>query len=70
MRKIDLITLIVFAAMLFYFVTTNVATAEVDQSILELNEKWTGDFDSMVDRHLIRALVPYSKREASPMSPW
>jgi membrane-bound lytic murein transglycosylase MltF len=61
MRKIDLITLIVFAAMLFYFVTTNVATAEVDQSILELNEKWTGDFDSMVDRHLIRALVPYSK---------
>jgi membrane-bound lytic murein transglycosylase MltF len=47
--------------MLFSFITTNIVDAEVDQSILELNEKWTGDYDGMVERHLIRALVPYSK---------
>jgi membrane-bound lytic murein transglycosylase MltF len=35
-------------------------TAEVE-SILEENEKWTGDFDGMVKRQKIRVLVPYSK---------
>jgi len=32
-----------------------------DDSILKLNQKWTGDFGGMAERHLIRALVPYSK---------
>ncbi len=27
----------------------------------ELNQKWTGDFDGMVERRLIRALVPYNQ---------
>jgi membrane-bound lytic murein transglycosylase MltF len=31
------------------------------ESVLKLNEKWTGDFDGMVERHIIRALVPYGK---------
>jgi len=43
-------------------------TADVDvnqtgdaESILEVGEKWTGDFDGMVKRQKIRVLVPYSK---------
>jgi len=28
---------------------------------LRLNEKWTGDFDGMTERRVVRALVPYSK---------
>ena len=35
-------------------------TSAVD-SDFELDQKWTGDFDGMAKRHLIRALVPYSK---------
>jgi len=31
------------------------------KSILKLDQAWSGDFDGMVERHLIRALVPYSK---------
>jgi len=31
------------------------------ESVLKLDEKWTGDFDKMVEKHKIRALVPYSK---------
>jgi len=32
-----------------------------DEALLKLDRKWTGDFDGMVERHVIRALVPYSK---------
>jgi membrane-bound lytic murein transglycosylase MltF len=31
------------------------------ESDLELGKKWSGDFEGMAERHLIRALVPYSK---------
>ncbi|UCD88723.1 MAG: lytic transglycosylase F [Desulfobacterales bacterium] len=31
------------------------------ESVLKLNEKWSGDFDEMSKRNLIRALVPFSK---------
>jgi len=31
------------------------------ESVLKLDEKWTGDFDGMSERNLIRALVPFSK---------
>ena len=31
------------------------------QGLLSLNEKWRGDFDGMVERREIRALVVYSK---------
>jgi membrane-bound lytic murein transglycosylase MltF len=43
-------------------------TADVDvnqagdvESILDVGEKWTGDFDGMLKRQKIRVLVPYSK---------
>jgi membrane-bound lytic murein transglycosylase MltF len=61
MNKKVLKILVLFFAMMFSFVTSNIVNAEVDQSILEFNEKWTGDYDGMVERHVIRALVPYSK---------
>ena len=32
-----------------------------DEALLKIDEKWMGDFDGMAERHLIRALVPYSK---------
>lgn len=32
-----------------------------DESLLKLEGKWTGDFDQMIERHRIRALIPYSK---------
>jgi hypothetical protein len=35
--------------------------SEADESLLKLDQNWTGDFDQMVERHRIRALVPYSK---------
>ena len=37
-----------------------VAQSTVEE-VLKLDEKWTGNFDGMVERHTIRALVPYSK---------
>ena len=37
------------------------ALAQDVKSILKLDQAWSGDFDGMVERHLIRALVPYSK---------
>jgi membrane-bound lytic murein transglycosylase MltF len=49
---------------LFFLLFLNAAsvnqTAAVE-SILELDQKWTGNFDRMVKRHKIRVLVPYSK---------
>jgi hypothetical protein len=38
--------------------TLSVREALAVESTLKLNQKWTGDFDSMVERYLIRALVP------------
>ena len=40
---------------------TNVAEICAVESVLKLDEKWRGDFGGMAERHLIRALVPYSK---------
>lgn len=31
------------------------------EALIEQNKIWTGDFDGMVERNIIRALVPYSK---------
>lgn len=61
MNKKHLTILILFVTMMFCFVTTNITDAEVELSFFDISEKWTGDFDSMVERYLIRALVPYSK---------
>ncbi len=38
-----------------------VSQTKAVESILDLEQKWTGDFDGMVERHKIRVLVPYSK---------
>lgn len=35
--------------------------AEAVESLLQLDQKWVGDFDGMVERQIIRVLVPYSK---------
>jgi membrane-bound lytic murein transglycosylase MltF len=35
--------------------------AGATESLLNHEKAWTGDFDGMVERHKIRALVPYSK---------
>ena len=62
MGKRSLTTVIVFvAALVFSLVTTNIMETEAVESLLKLDEKWAGDFDGMSERHLIRALVPFSK---------
>ena len=39
----------------------NVTETGAVESVLKLAQKWTGDFDGIAERNLIRALVPYSK---------
>ena len=41
--------------------TASVNKAGAVEAILELDQKWTGDFDGMVERHKLRVLAPYSK---------
>ncbi|MCK5203975.1 MAG: hypothetical protein KAR15_08885, partial [Desulfobacterales bacterium] len=43
------------------FISINATETQAIESDLELGKKWSGDFDGMAERHLIRALVPYSK---------
>ena len=50
---------LVFAGLLFVMI--NASVAQAIESDLELGKKWSGDFDGMAERHLIRALVPPSK---------
>jgi membrane-bound lytic murein transglycosylase MltF len=50
------------SAMFLLFLTmANVNQTPAVESILELDQKWTGDFDGMIERHRIRVLLPYSK---------
>jgi len=51
---LTLVLAIIFCAMSF----TETPAVEF---VLKLDEKWTGDFDGIAERHRIRALVPYSK---------
>lgn len=46
-------------AMLYSYRT--VVEAQAVEPLFNLDEKWTGDLDGMVERRRIRALVPYSK---------
>jgi membrane-bound lytic murein transglycosylase MltF len=49
-----------FLMVVFLFLAPFMETEPVDSDV-KLDQKWTGDFDGMAERHLIRALVPYSK---------
>jgi membrane-bound lytic murein transglycosylase MltF len=50
-----------FLALFTIIFTMGGRDASAVESILKLHQKWTGDFDGMVERHQIRALVPSSK---------
>ena len=43
------------------FLLLSIAPVTAIESDLGIAQRWTGDFDQMADRHLIRALVPPSK---------
>ena len=60
-KRIRIRPILVTAMLVVVFHSANVTESEAVESVLDLNEKWTGNFDGMVQRHLIRALVPYSK---------
>lgn len=62
MKKIIIRRLIMsLLAMAIVLCTMNVMDTQAVEAVFGINEKWTGDFDGMAERHLIRALVPYSK---------
>jgi membrane-bound lytic murein transglycosylase MltF len=44
-----------------FCITISATGAKAIESDLEIAKKWSGDFDGMTERHLIRALVPPSK---------
>ena len=48
-------------AVVLIFATAGFTQTGSAMERLSLNEKWTGDFDGMTERRVIRALVPYSK---------
>ena len=50
-----------FALFSFIMLSACPTTVFSVESLLKLDEKWTGDFDEMVKIQKIRALVPYSK---------
>jgi len=50
-----------FMLLTFTPVEINTRKGNAAEPVLNFDEKWTGDFDGLVDRHVIRALVPYSK---------
>ncbi len=51
----------IIALCIFAFVLAGVSETIAVGPLLKFDTKWTGDFDSMVDRDRIRVLVPYSK---------
>jgi membrane-bound lytic murein transglycosylase MltF len=62
MHRTRLTTAILFHILLtILFISLNATETRAIESDLELGKKWSGDFDGMAERHLIRALVPYSK---------
>jgi len=52
---------IIFAIVILSIGYINPAKTDAVESKFRLGERWTGDFDKIVERHLIRVLVPYSK---------
>jgi len=52
---------ILFLAFIIMLGTMGAKDTLADEALLSLNQEWTGDFEGMVERNQIRALVPYSK---------
>ncbi len=51
---------LLFLCILFAF-NDGMAQEQSVEELLHLDQKWTGDYDGMVKRKIIRALVPFSK---------
>lgn len=47
--------------LILFISNTAVPVTEATESFIKQNQGWTGDFNDMVERRIIRALVPYSK---------
>ena len=61
MNRIQTFLYLTFFFAISLFTTAMPIVSEADESLVKLDQNWTGDFDQMVERHRIRALVPYSK---------
>jgi len=60
-KKLVLLDIFFLAILILFSVIWTTNETEADESLLKLNQKWSGDFDGMLERNVIRALVPYSK---------
>jgi membrane-bound lytic murein transglycosylase MltF len=49
------------AVTIFPLLVIRIPEALCNEPLFSHEQKWTGDFDGMIERHLIRVLVPYSK---------
>ena len=56
--SVDILFITILAFFSVFWASKEIQAVE---PVLRLGEKWTGDFEGMVERHEIRALVPYSK---------
>jgi hypothetical protein len=61
MNRIQTIWCFNFFFVISLFASTMPIVSEAEESLVKLDQNWIGDFDEMVERHRIRALVPYSK---------
>jgi len=61
MNRIQIILCLTVFFAISLFASTMPIVSEAEESLVKLDQNWTGDFDQMVERHRIRALVPYSK---------
>jgi membrane-bound lytic murein transglycosylase MltF len=55
------VVLLLHTILVVLFISINATETRAIGSDLELGKKWSGDFDGMAERHLLRALVPPSK---------
>jgi membrane-bound lytic murein transglycosylase MltF len=60
-RTIRTAPLLLHTILAILFISTNATEIQAIESDSAIGKKWSGDFDGMAERHLIRALVPYSK---------